>query len=224
MTVHVFVSHSSKDKPAVEKLAGALKKRGIKVWLDKWQIGPGDDIVTKINAGLEQANAGIVVFSKHSRESRWVEAETSYLTYARIQEGKILIPVKVGDDAWVPPLLRPLAYRGINEAEAIADALLNRKPVPPAISQAPESTVERVVVTLNRSKKRGVRVDVRIGEQGYSAKPFPSLPRDVESASKAFLQGFSAGLRRNPDVAKRAQLESTLARLGRALTPFCFPR
>ena len=49
------------------------------------------------------------MFSASSRDSRWVEAEVSYLTYARIQEGKALIPVFVGDEPFVPPLLRPLA-------------------------------------------------------------------------------------------------------------------
>lgn len=111
--MRVFISHSSKDKPAVESLALALRERGIDPWLDKWEIAPGDDIVASINAGLDAAPAGIIVFSRHSLENRWVEAEVSYLTYARIQESKVLIPVMVGDDAWVPPLLRPLARRGI---------------------------------------------------------------------------------------------------------------
>src|SRR4029077_9366951 len=99
--VHVFTSHSSKDKPAVEALAGALRDRGIDPWLDKWEIGAGDDIVASINAGLDQAGAGIIVFSRHSKESRWVEAEVSYLTYARIQEQKVLIPVMLGEDCFV---------------------------------------------------------------------------------------------------------------------------
>ena len=118
--MRVFISHSSKDKPAVEPLVHALRERGFDPWFDKWEIGPGDDIVASINAGLEEADAGIIAFSRHSRESRWVEAEVSYLTYARIQEEKILIPVMVSDDAWVPPLLRPLARRGIEEIDAIA--------------------------------------------------------------------------------------------------------
>jgi hypothetical protein len=62
-----------------------------------------------INAGLEVAGPASV-FSCHSRESRWVEAEVSYLTYAGIQENKVLIPVVLGADAYVP-LLRPLARR-----------------------------------------------------------------------------------------------------------------
>ena len=67
--MHVFISHSSKDKPAVEQLARELRARGIDAWLDKWEIGPGDDIVASINAGLDAADAGIIVFSQHSRES-----------------------------------------------------------------------------------------------------------------------------------------------------------
>jgi TIR domain len=41
--VRVFISHSSKDKPAVEALAVALRERGIDPWLDKWEIGAGCD-------------------------------------------------------------------------------------------------------------------------------------------------------------------------------------
>jgi hypothetical protein len=66
--MRVFISHSSRDKPAVEALAIALRERGIEAWLDKWMIGPGDDIVARINDGLEQAGAGLIVFSAHSGE------------------------------------------------------------------------------------------------------------------------------------------------------------
>jgi hypothetical protein len=118
--MRVFISHSSKDKPAVEPLVHALRERGFDPWFDKWEISPGDDIVASINTGLDEAGAGIIAFSRHSRESRWVEAEVSYPSYARIQEEKILIPVMVSGDAWVPPLLRPLVRRGIEEIDAIA--------------------------------------------------------------------------------------------------------
>jgi TIR domain len=128
--MRVFISHSSKDKPAVEALALALHERGIEPWLDKWEIGPGDDIVVSINDGLDRADAGIIVFSHHSRDSRWIEAEVSYLTFARIEERKVLIPVVLGDDFYVPPLLRPLARRSIGEVDAIIEALLHRKAGP----------------------------------------------------------------------------------------------
>src|SRR5262245_21027067 len=135
--MRVFISYSSQDRVAVEKLALALSERGIDCWYDRWQIGPGDNIVASINTGLEQASAGVIIFSRHSRESRWVEAEAAYFTYARIHENKLLIPVLVDQDFWIPPLLRPLARRGIEDVDAIADALLYRRAGPPPV-RAPE--------------------------------------------------------------------------------------
>ncbi len=37
----VFLSHNSKDKPAVRQLAQAIKDRGLNVWLDEWELVPG---------------------------------------------------------------------------------------------------------------------------------------------------------------------------------------
>lgn len=39
----VFLCHNSKDKPSVRQLAGAMIQRGIKVWLDEWELIPGQD-------------------------------------------------------------------------------------------------------------------------------------------------------------------------------------
>ena len=219
----VFISHSSKDKPAVEVLARALSERGIEAWLDKWMIGPGDDIVAKINEGLEQAGAGLIVFSAHSGESRWVEAEVSYLTYVRIQESKVLIPVCVGQDAYVPPLLRPLARRGIEEVDAIADALLHRRAGPPPVTSGATGRCERVLVSLRRDGASGVRVRVLLGGEEYGSAAHPALPRVVVAARDAFLSGFHAAARRRPDEASRASIEAEMAGLGRALRDFCLP-
>jgi hypothetical protein len=68
--LRVFVSHSSHDKPKVEALAAALRDRGIDVWLDKWEMTTGDDLVARINQGLEEADAGLVVFSAAAAGSR----------------------------------------------------------------------------------------------------------------------------------------------------------
>src|SRR3954464_6730696 len=97
--MRVFISHWSEDTAAVEELARKLRDRGIEAWLDTWMLGHGDNFVAKINHGLEEAGAGLIVFSANSRESPWVNAELSYLIYARFQESKALVPVRLGDDA-----------------------------------------------------------------------------------------------------------------------------
>jgi DNA-binding response OmpR family regulator len=47
----VFLSHNSKDKASVEKIAKRLLAVGIRPWLDKWNLSPGDTL----SDGLEQA-------------------------------------------------------------------------------------------------------------------------------------------------------------------------
>src|SRR5262245_16067395 len=38
----IFLSHNTRDKPAVEKIARRLLAVGIRPWLDKWNLSPGD--------------------------------------------------------------------------------------------------------------------------------------------------------------------------------------
>jgi hypothetical protein len=40
----VFISHSSQDKSFAEKIALDLKRRGIGIWIDKWEIKVGDSL------------------------------------------------------------------------------------------------------------------------------------------------------------------------------------
>jgi hypothetical protein len=83
---HVFISHASQDIDVVKALAEKLKARGIDVWLDAWQMGTGDNFVSHINTGLDQATAGLIVFSEHAHASPWVKAEVAYLAYAHTEE------------------------------------------------------------------------------------------------------------------------------------------
>ena len=40
----VFLSHSAKDNLVVRDVAERLKKDGLRVWFDEWEIRPGDSI------------------------------------------------------------------------------------------------------------------------------------------------------------------------------------
>jgi hypothetical protein len=52
----VFLSHNSKDKPAVETFAARLMdEAGIKVWLDKWNLIPGEPWQEEIERALDQS-------------------------------------------------------------------------------------------------------------------------------------------------------------------------
>lgn len=67
-SMKAFISHSSIDKPFVERLAGDLRTReGIDAWLDKWEILPGDRIPQKLEEGLSSAGILILVLSPKTR-------------------------------------------------------------------------------------------------------------------------------------------------------------
>jgi hypothetical protein len=123
----VFVSHLPEDGVAVEALARELRARGVDVSTHPGTLAADDDPLVKIDDGLARADAGLVVFSSHARRSLVGSAEAGSLMFARIEQGKALIPVEIGADAHVPPPLRPFVRRGVEDVDAIADALLHRR-------------------------------------------------------------------------------------------------
>jgi hypothetical protein len=60
MPVHVFLSHSSTDKPAVEELARRLAKEGIQAWLDKWHLIPGDPWQPALEKALAESESSML--------------------------------------------------------------------------------------------------------------------------------------------------------------------
>jgi TIR domain len=55
MPFHVFLSHSSADKPAVEELARRLAKEGVQSWLDIWHLIPGNPWQPDIEKALAES-------------------------------------------------------------------------------------------------------------------------------------------------------------------------
>jgi hypothetical protein len=71
----VFLSHNSKDKPAVEHLARLLRDEyKIKTWLDKWNLVPGASWQQAIDAALEKCQT-FVVFVGPSGIGSWESPE-----------------------------------------------------------------------------------------------------------------------------------------------------
>jgi hypothetical protein len=61
----VFLSHNSRDKPAVETLAHALLDAGVRPRLDKWDLVPGLPWQKRIADALRDAQAVVVCIGEH---------------------------------------------------------------------------------------------------------------------------------------------------------------
>lgn len=73
----VFLSHSSVDKSWVVKLKNALQTRGLRVWLDRDEIRPGDLFVNALESGLNESKVVALIVSPQSLQSGWVKEEYS---------------------------------------------------------------------------------------------------------------------------------------------------
>ena len=62
-TYDVFLSHSLKNKAVVRAVTERLWADGLRVWLDDWEIRPGDTIPAKIEEGLEHSRVLVLCMS-----------------------------------------------------------------------------------------------------------------------------------------------------------------
>ncbi len=71
----VFISYSSSDHAWVENLRNTLSSKGIRVWLDKDQIRPGDLFIDALETGIASSKCVALVVSLNSSRSGWVKEE-----------------------------------------------------------------------------------------------------------------------------------------------------
>jgi small GTP-binding protein len=106
----VFISHSSMDKRAVCQLAERLKEDGLRVWLDDWEIQPGDMVSLKIEEGLEHSRTLLLVTSAQAFASDWVTLERHTALFRDPTNTKRrFIPLRL-DDAPIQDVLKQFAY------------------------------------------------------------------------------------------------------------------
>lgn len=88
----VFLSHNSLDKAVVEELAHLLERHGIKPWLDKWELLPGQLWLPAIRDGLSRSKIVAVCISENSiGPIQNIEAQAALLLHIRAE--KRIVPL-----------------------------------------------------------------------------------------------------------------------------------
>jgi len=101
----VFISHASADKSLVFRLAFELLAEGVPVWLDTWELGPGDPLIASLDSGLDGSARVLVVMSSHAATTKWVKYEVQKTLEAEERLGeRLLVPVKIDDSAGLDEL------------------------------------------------------------------------------------------------------------------------
>lgn len=106
----IFLSHTSIDKPFVEKLARDLERLGISVWYDKYEIKVGESILWKIDEGIRESEYLGIVISREAWESEWVKTEISSAWQKQVsQKGNFVLPIYYRE-CDIPLFLRGIKY------------------------------------------------------------------------------------------------------------------
>ena len=60
----VFISYSHEDAEWVRSFANALRGQHVTVWLDEWQVSPGEKLRDALEAGLRSSDAIVSVLTR----------------------------------------------------------------------------------------------------------------------------------------------------------------
>ncbi|MFO1428622.1 MAG: SUMF1/EgtB/PvdO family nonheme iron enzyme [Candidatus Competibacteraceae bacterium] len=142
----VFISHNSKDKPTVRQLAEALQRRGLRVWLDEWELVPGHPWQEALEEIIRTTRSAAVLVGKDGI-GPWEVPEMRGCLSQFIKRRLPVIPVLLPDALGQPDL--PLFLEGftwvdlrtggLNEAnlDRLEWGITGRKPVPRLVSEPP---------------------------------------------------------------------------------------
>lgn len=120
---HVFLSYNSKNKPAVIELARRLKARGLKVWLDEWELLPGRPWQEALERIIETTRAAAVLVGEDGI-GPWEDAEMQACLDEFARRDLAVVPVLLPgcpDKPKLPLLLRRFTwvdFRNEREDEA----------------------------------------------------------------------------------------------------------
>ncbi len=121
----VFLSHNSQDKPAVIELAEALRDRNVRVWLDAWELVPGERWQAAIEQAILNSRTAAVIVGPDGI-GPWEEPEMRACLDECVRRKMAVIPVLLPDagNPALPLFLRQFTW--VDFRKGVSDAMLDR--------------------------------------------------------------------------------------------------
>ena len=99
-----FISYSSHDQSFAERLYADLRLKNLRCWFAPEDLKIGDHFQDRIEASIKIFDKLIIVLSKHSVQSPWVEREVNAaLERERRENRSVLFPISIDDAIWNAP-------------------------------------------------------------------------------------------------------------------------
>lgn len=123
----VFVSYSHGDAEFAHQLSQDLRLAGHQPWLDTLQIEPGDNVLERIEKGLQGSRYAVIVLSKSAVESTWVDAEWKAAFMDVAERRRVALVPVLKEVCEIPYLLRGIRYADFTGSYAVGFAALAMK-------------------------------------------------------------------------------------------------
>ena len=126
----ISYAHEPDSRAVARARATRLRRDGVPVWLDEWDLQPGEEWQSKVKAALEESKTVLAIVSKSSFDSEWPQSELK----DALAQNKVVIPVlneKAGfrdipeclrDRQAVTPLDDDYAYQQLLKALGVSDS------------------------------------------------------------------------------------------------------
>lgn len=114
----VFLSYNSKDKDEIKEIARQLKAKGLKPWLDEWEIRPGESWQDALEKYINQIHAAAVFVGKEGI-GPWQRREMNAYLHKFVSYGSPVIPVLLktaSEEPALPLFLQELHYVDFRKA------------------------------------------------------------------------------------------------------------
>jgi len=196
----IFISHSNKDIEFVKRITTLLPKDI--TWVDFVDLDIGDNVIDRIEKGIEGALEFILILSNNSLKSRWVKYESDMALIRWVKEGTIKIKVVKIDDCEVPLRLQQFIYCSVSQETPIEN--LTEKIINHILEKDKEVKISRLREFINRSYEIG-----KLQEYIYDTDCHIILLHGFYGIGKTTL--FNETIKRvweNPDIIKIQLSES----------------
>ncbi|MFQ5935446.1 MAG: toll/interleukin-1 receptor domain-containing protein [Acidiferrobacterales bacterium] len=93
-----FISYASADEEFAQRLYADLQNGGVRCWFAREDMKIGDKILDTINEAIRLRDKVILILSRSSLESEWVEDEvTRAFAEERDRKETLLVPIRIDD-------------------------------------------------------------------------------------------------------------------------------
>ena len=169
-TFDVFLSYNSKDRAEVKEIAQQLKERGMRPWLDEWEIRPGSSWLDALEKQIDTIQAAAVFVGKEGI-GPWQHMEVNAYLRKFVSRGCPVIPVLLKDAAQKPPLpiflheVNYVDFRALNQDLAPIDRLIwgitGKKPdaLPSSASSQDDTNTAKISTTSLSFQKKSELVN-----------------------------------------------------------------